>query len=152
MFRFIKITVFTLSVLLTLSCSKNHDSEINDSTQIEFGTVCGWCKGSGFITILKDTIEYSPNTCGGNQGFNKTSQSFANHKWEELVACFDYNYFITLDYNVCNVCADGCDEIIRITKNNKVHEIRYNPAENIEGLEILQKKLREYLADFYKSN
>lgn len=151
MTKLLKATIFLFSVVFILSCSKDDELEVDDSYAIEFGSECGWCAGSGFISLKKGEIKYIRNIpCGENQGTDKINQVFTYADWEELVACFDYAYFTTLDYNVCNVCADGCDEIIRITKDDEVREIRYNPTENIEGLETLQEKLREYLAEFYE--
>lgn len=140
-------------MVFILSCLKDDEPGVDDSYLIEFGSECGWCAGSGFITISKAKIEYERNIpCGENQGTDKKNQIFTDNEWNQLLESFDYDYFITLDYNICNVCADGCDEIIRITKDNIVHEIRYNPSESIEGLETLQEKLREYLAEFYETN
>lgn len=152
MTQFLKTTIFILFVITALSCSKDDELEIKDTYIVEFGTVCGWCTGTGFIAIQQGEIEYSPNTCSGNQVLNKTKEPFNNNKWKELITSFDYDYFVTLDINVCNICFDGCDEIIKITHNDKTHEIRYNPLENIEGLETLQEKLREYLAEYYEAN
>ena len=102
--------------------------------------------------MKKGEIEYERNIpCGENKGTVNKSKELDNTTWEDLIESLDYDYFTTLDYTNCNVCADGCDEIIRITKNDIVHEIRYNPSQNIEGLEILQEKLREYLAEFYEN-
>lgn len=149
----VKTISYVLVLLLILSCSKDDEPEVADSCVIEFGFECGWCAGSGFISVIKGEIEYIRNIpCGENKGTDKINQAFTDDEWNELLKSFDLDYFTKLDYNICNVCDDGCDEIIRITKDEIVYEIRYNPSESIEGLEILQEKLREYLAEFYQTN
>ena len=53
-----------------------------------------------------------------------------------------------LEYNECNVCADGCDEIIRIHDGIGSHELSYSPGEALEGMENLRAKHGELLAEF----
>ena len=79
------------------------------------------------------------------------SRSYSSEDWDELVNSFDYEIFLALDYNTCNVCVDGCDEFIVVTKDGENHEIRYNPGTEIEGIEGFQEKLEELLSGF-KSN
>lgn len=151
--KLLNTILFLFTLLSVLSCSDDNGPDINDSYIIEFGSECGWCAGSGYITVKKGELEYERNIpCGENKGIENKSKDLDIAIWEDLITSFDYDYFVTLDYNVCNVCADGCDEIIRITKNDITHEIRYNPSENIEGIELLQEKLREYSAEFYDTN
>jgi hypothetical protein len=150
MIKLLKTLSFLLVLVFILSCSNVDEPNIDESFVIEFGSECGWCAGSGFISVKKNLIEYERNIpCGENKGTENKSEVLDSTKWEDLITSFDYDYFTTLDYNVCNVCADGCDEIIRITKDDMTYEIRYNPSENIEGIELLQEKLREYWAEFY---
>lgn len=154
MAQLLKTTIFLAFFLLLFSCSNNDEKlEADDSYTIEFGSTCGWCGGTTNISINKGEINYTRIIpCGENQGTKTDTQNFDSEKWDELTTCFDINLFKTLDYNTCNVCVDGCDEIIKITQDKTTHEIRYNPSESIEGLETLQEKLREYLAEFYQDN
>ncbi len=106
-----------------------------------------------FIIVTPSKIEYKRTIpCGENQGTETKSKSITTEKWDSIWSSFDYNLFETLNYNECNVCADGCDEIIRITKHNKTHEIRYSPEEEIEGVKDLEQILNDLLSEFNNEN
>jgi hypothetical protein len=47
---------------------------------------------------------------------------------------------------------DGCDEIIKITKDGELHEIRYSPGLEIEGLKKFQGKLKMLMEEFREEN
>lgn len=148
MAKSLKTAILLLFLLFIFSCSKNSEEQDN-STLIEFGVECGWCGGTRWLNFEKGKVEYKRVIpCGENKGTENKSKLLDEQSWNELITCFDFDYFTTLDYNECNVCVDGCDEIIRITQNNVVHEIRYNLSDNIKGLELLQEKLRAYSAEF----
>jgi len=151
MTRLYKTTFFLFSLLVLLSCSKDDDKqEVDYSYIIEFGTECGWCAGTKYISVKKGEIEYSRNIpCGDDKGINNDHKNFDYDKWDELIDGFDLDFFATLDYDICNVCADGCDEIIEVTRNGKTHQIRYNPNREIEGIEPLQAKLKEIFQDYF---
>ncbi len=154
MTRLLKATFLGLSLLLAFSCSDEEDKLETDYTYvIEFGTECGWCAGTTTISVTKGEIEYTRIIpCGDDKGTIVKTNSFDDKKWEELITDFDTDYFETLEYNICNVCADGCDEIIKVIRNGDTHQIRYNPCEGIEGIESLQEKLRKYLDEFNENN
>lgn len=143
MTKLLKTITFLLALVFVLSCSKDDELDVDDSYVIEFETLCGWNIGNKFIFIEKGEIKY-----GSKVVFVKT-KSLSSKAWKELIASFDINLFENLDYNTCNVCVDGCDEIIRITSDDNSHEIRYNPGDTIPGLEDLQKKLRAYMTEIY---
>jgi sarcosine oxidase delta subunit len=135
-------------LFLFSACSKNEIIE-NEDMKIEFGTACGWCAGVENITITSSKIVYSRVIpCGDNKGTSTKNRSLSKTEWEELFHLFDYNLFLTLEHNECNVCADGCDEFLKITRNNTLHELRYAPGIEVEGMENLRNRLNEILADF----
>lgn len=138
-----KISILVFHLLFLFSCSEKENEDITDFT-IKYGTECGWCGGQEYITITSSNIEYERNIpCGENEGITRKSRNISKDEWTELSDSFDYSLFKTLEYNECNVCVDGCDEIIQITENGASHEIRYTPTTDIEGMEVLQQLLSE---------
>lgn len=137
----LKFGLVLLIFLFFVNCSQE-ENEIHDDFVIEFGTVCGWCAGNESITVSNSTVNYQRIIpCGENQGTFNNSKMISADLWDDIVASFNYSYFLTLDYNECNVCVDGCDEFILITNNNKTHKITYKPSTQIVGLENLRGKL-----------
>ncbi len=115
---------------------------------VEFGTECGWCVGEEMISITSSKIEYTRTIpCGENKGVTKKSKSITKAELDSINSALDYNLFKTLEYNECNVCVDGCDEIIRISKNKNTHEIRYTPGKKISEIENLRYILNKILLE-----
>lgn len=137
------ILIFLL--LFSLAC----DQETTDSQDdfiIEFGTVCGWCAGEELIKVSESGIKYTRTIpCGDDEGTTQRERSISAIEWEEIKASFDYAFFKELDYDECNVCADGCDEFIKITEFNSTNTISYSPGEQINGLEELKSLLNDLL-------
>jgi len=132
--------IFAFSILI--SCD-NNETDLNEDFKIEYGSVCGWCSGDEFITVTTAKIDYSRIIpCGDKKGTKQKSRKISTSEWNEINSSFDHSKFKKLDYNTCNVCADGCDEIIRITENKNIHEIRYSVSDEIEEV----KKLRQILS------
>jgi hypothetical protein len=132
--------IFVLSLFWGCDQSENEAEEL----QIEFGSVCGWCAGEEFITVTSSQLSYYKNIpCGDDKGTTRKSRKITASEWNEIIASFNIEDFKTLNYNTCNVCADGCDEIIRITENGNLHEIRYSPSDEIQET----KKLEQFLAE-----
>lgn len=150
MFKF-STAILIIVVFISLSCLKEDDKpELDDSYVIEYGFQCGWCGGTGFITIMPGEITYQRIIpCGEKEGEVTLSDELDSDEWEELLSSYDHDQFLNLEYNQCNVCVDGCDEIIRIRANNHTHEITYSPGDTIPGLLDLQDKLRNYMSDYY---
>jgi len=147
----IGLLLFVLSLLLFSACEKE-ELKAKDNFIIEFGSVCGWCAGEEKITVTESKVEYFREIpCGENAGKTELSRSFSSEDLNDLLGSFEYEHFLSLNYNTCNVCVDGCDEFIVITKDGETHEIRYNPGIEIEGIEGFQEKLEELLSGF-KSN
>lgn len=117
-----------------------------EKIQIEFGSVCGWCAGEEFITVTGAQISYYRNIpCGDEKGTTRKSRKISTSEWNEIISSIDNKAFNKLNYNTCNVCADGCDEIIRITENNNLHEIRYSPVDEIQETKKLEQILTAIL-------
>lgn len=141
-FKFFSILIFTL---LIFACSEK-EPEISDSNQIKFGTVCGWCAGEEFILVSSSKVEYHRIIpCGEDAGNTTKSIDYCSCEWDVLISSFDFELFNTLEYNECNVCADGCDEFLQISFDNNSHEIRYSPTTTVEGMEDLQELLQDLL-------
>lgn len=139
------------SVLILLSCVSctEGDNVTNQDIQIEFGIECGWCGGKKFIVINQSEIAYQRIIpCGEMEGTYKSKRALSTNEWLEIERNLDYEVFKSLNYNSCNVCADGCDEIIRITEKEIVHEIRYTPSQDIKGLEELTIILKRLIEEF----
>lgn len=111
-----------------------------------------WCGGQEYITITYSKVEYERNIpCGENEGISTKSKNLSNEDWEIISNSFDYSLFKTLEYTECNVCIDGCDEIIQITENESTHELRYSFSDEIEGMESLREILLELMNEMRES-
>lgn len=149
---FLKTSIF-LFIVLTISGCSDKESDAPSYFTIKYGSECGWCGGQEYITLTNSNIEYERNIpCGENEGISRKNKSLTKEEWTELTVSFDYALFKILEYNECNVCVDGCDEIIRITENGVSHELRYAPTNEIEGMEVLRKKLSEILDEMRNQN
>ena len=131
-------TIIIFLLIFAIACDQER-TNMQDDFIIEFGTVCGWCSGEELIKVSESEITYLRNIpCGDNKGTIQKDRLISSNEWKEINGSFDYSYFKTLNYNECNVCADGCDEFIRITEYNTTYEIRYSPGKQIDGLEDLK--------------
>jgi len=142
-----------ITVYITLgSCEKDSDSS-NEIFMIEFGSECGWCAGKEYISISETTIKYVRTIpCDENQGVTQKSKSITTARWDSICSSFDYNKFKKLEYNECNVCVDGCDEIIKITQNRTEQQLRYAPGEEIEGIKNLRQILAGIMIEMQNQN
>ena len=144
------ISVFVISFLL-FGCSEQE--VFDESFTIKFGSECGWCAGHEYITISKTKVDYMRNIpCGDNKGIITKSQDLCSCDWDEITSSFDYSRFKKLKYNDCNVCADGCDEVILITENESSHELRYSFSAKVEGMENLREILSEIMKEMREMN
>lgn len=124
-----------------------------DNFKIEFGSECGWCGGEEFVIITSSNVEYIRNIpCGEQKGTTKKARIIETEEWETITASFDYSLFKTLNYSECNVCVDGCDEIIKITENSATHELRYSADDKIEGTQNLRNLLASLLEEMRESD
>ncbi len=143
------LIIFLLSVVI--QCEDKEDMQ--EEMIIEFGTECGWCGGQEYITVSSSKIIYLKNIpCGEEKGTVTKERKILSTEWNEIISSVDTRHFFSLEYNECNVCVDGCDEIIKITENKSTHELRYSPSEEIEGIENLQDLLSGILQEMSRSD
>ncbi len=141
MHKLLKTGLLVVVLLIFNGCEEIEIPE-QENFKIEFGSECGWCAGQEFIAVTNSNIEYIRNIpCGDEKGTKKRERKITTQEWGEIQSSFDYSQFKTLQFNSCNVCVDGCDEIIKITKNDSIYKISYSSAEEVEET----KKLRQIL-------
>ncbi|MDX1284409.1 MAG: hypothetical protein R3182_05340 [Draconibacterium sp.] len=141
--------VFFISLILVFLFSCSEEEIIDQDFVIKFGSECGWCAGQEYIFVSSEKIKYQRTIpCGENEGVANKSREISSAEWNEILDSFDYSKFLTLEFNKCNVCVDGCDELIEIEQTGNTHAIRYNPQEEIEGMGDLQFLLKEILKGF----
>lgn len=146
-------TVFALIIFLMISACEEIEITEQENFKIEFGSECGWCAGQEFITVTSSKIEYIRNVpCGDGKGTTKKEKEISTIEWNEIQTSFDYSLFKKLDYNSCNVCADGCDEIIKINENDSIHEIRYSSPNEIEETKDLRQILNKIMEEMRGMN
>ena len=134
---------FSLVTLFAFTCSKNKTDQPESDFELKFGSECGWCAGQEYLTLSCNSVDYVRNIpCGENKGETKKSRSLTENEWNEILSSFSLDLFFTLEYNDCNVCVDGCDELLKITNAEKQHELRYTPSKEVEGMEELINKLQ----------
>ncbi len=147
----ILITVFTIFIFLITGC-KESEIPVQENIKIEFGSECGWCAGQEFITVSNSKIEYTRIIpCGESKGIKTKEKNINSEEWNEILSSYDFSLFKTLNYNSCNVCVDGCDEIIKITEYESNHEIRYsfpNEVEETQDLRQILNKIMEEMRDY----
>ena len=141
--------VFLLTMLFSLSCNKTETIvEVAPGFQIEYGTQCGWCAGNESISITQDKIQYLKLIpCGEKEGTTQKERTITNEEWQQLAGAFEFEVFETLHHSECNICVDGCDEIITISKDNKTHKISYSPNTEIQEIQQLQELLKILLIE-----
>ncbi len=139
----LKVVLFFFISILFVGCTDKTIVEYEKFT-IEFGSECGWCGGQEFITVTNSNIEYVRNIpCGENMGTTSKFREMSSDEWDTIILSFDYSLYKMLEYTNCNVCVDGCDEIIRITEDGSAHELRYSFSDKVEGMEKLRGLLSE---------
>ena len=149
---FIKVGLFFFISMLFIGCTDKITIEQEKFT-IQFGSECGWCAGQEYITITDSKVKYERIIpCGENKKTTTKSRELNSYEREEISSSFDYSLYKSLEYTACNVCADGCDEIIRITKDNTSHELRYSFSDEIEGMENFRQILLELMDEMRKLN
>ncbi len=145
--KFLKTGLVILVLLILGACERNEIPE-QENIKIEFGSECGWCAGKEFITVTNSGIKYIRNIpCGEGKGIKGKEKEISSKEWNEIQSSFDYSLFTTLNHNSCNVCVDGCDEIIRITKNDNIHEIRYSSPNEVEETKDLRQILSKIMEE-----
>jgi len=150
--NFLKLNILIALIILLAGCEKD-EIAFKEDFEIKFGSECGWCAGQEFITINSSKMKYVRNIpCGDKKGTTQKERQISADEWVKITSSFDYSLFKTLKYTECNVCADGCDEIITITKNSKSHELRYSASDEIEGMNELRQILTELIKEMREAN
>jgi hypothetical protein len=126
-------------------------TEINNNPEliINAGFVCGWGSGLDSINISRTAIKYRywiPATTNAPV-INKT-RSVSESEWKEILAGVDMAEFVKLNYQSCNVCADGCDEWISIRDGKGSNKITFGKGIEIGAISSLQSKLAELRTEF----
>lgn len=138
---------FIFVFILFAGCEKNEFNS-EHGLKIEFGSECGWCAGQELITVTAYKLIYIRNIpCGEVKGTTSRSREISSKEWNQIISSFDYSLFITLNYSECNVCVDGCDEIIKIYQKNNKHELRYSADDKVEGMQYLRQILKAKLEE-----
>jgi len=152
--KIISSFVLISSLLFAVSCAEEDPvPEGSESFYLEYGTECGWCAGHRYLEISEGKVHYSfIIPCGENEGTINDSRNLTAEEWQNIQNAFDYEYLLSLNFNECRVCVDGCDEIIRINGEENLHEIRYMPGEEIEGIEELQEILADMMEEFMEND
>jgi hypothetical protein len=130
------------------SCIK-YQTISNSEMIIDAGFVCGWGSGLDSINISRDSIKYRywvPAT-SPVPVIDKT-RSVTENEWKEIISNVNLNGFLNLNYQSCNVCADGCDEWIFIQNDNISHKITFEKGLEIKDISKLQAKLAALRAEF----
>lgn len=130
-----KIYIFSLLVLVCLSCERLSDDEhcYIDPSQydliIKSGRLCGWCGGQDSLIVTYDQTNYGWNDpCGDNDIF--ISEPTDSILFTELIDVLNFDAFRAINVNSCNVCADGCDDWIEITMDENTHYIQYGYSDS----------------------
>jgi len=139
-----------LSLLIMLSCKKTDSEQINNSNLvIKAGFICGWGSGEDTIEISRTSIKYVYYVPAKSQQPQiRKARPVSRTEWSEILNDVDINNFVNLNYQTCNVCADGCDEWIFIQKDNLSHGIRFGKEATIDAISKLQIKLGQLRAEF----
>ena len=140
--------LFILLPLLIFTQCSEEATDVQGEIIIKYGMECGWCAGQEYLTVSKAKIIYQRIIpCGENEGASTDEKMMDPYTWEVLKSSFDHSLFITLEYDECNVCVDGCDEIIEITDGESVHMIRYTPSEEVPEVQQLREFLEEMMEE-----
>ena len=104
-------SVIIMTLIIFSNCTEEESIDLKSYT-IKFGTRCGWCAGQEYITVSQDSVLYERNIpCGDNQGNKYKEKESDPDQWDAITSSFDFEYFKSLEFDECNVCVDGCDEI-----------------------------------------
>lgn len=121
----------------------------NSDLVIKTGFICGWGSGQDSMEVSQKAVKYIyyvPRKSSEAQ-ITKT-RAISDAEWTEISNAVNMNDFVRLDYNTCNVCADGCDEWISIQKGKLSHQITFNKGAKIDSINKLQIQLAKLKAEF----
>lgn len=142
---------FILIFALTFwGCDELNLSE-NENFIIEFGTECGRCAGSERIIITSSDMKYEKIIpCGTEKSTTNKERKITSTEWTNLKNSFSYDVFLSLKYSECHICYDGCDEAIKVSLNDSVHQLKYLPGKDIKEIATFQNKLKAMIEEMRK--
>jgi hypothetical protein len=148
-----KYIIFCITFLLSVpfTCNRQEPAAgVSDSaTIITAGYVCGWGSGEDSLVITSDKVSYKFFVpASSSKPSVNISRTLTAAEQEAIKNAVDFPTFCQLEYNSCNVCADGCDEWIIIKHLNATHEIRYSKGQQINSVSALQAILLDFRKEF----
>lgn len=128
-----KYTIAFIYLLLIINgCSFNEPDESKQIQDyiIKTGTVCGWCSKNDTLTIKGNDIKYlNYLQCNNINPSSIKSGKLTQETLNSLILKLNFEEFKTIKLNSCNICFDGCDNWISVSKGNEFHLIRYSGNE-----------------------
>ena len=142
--------IVTVVLLMSFGC-KTVQTERTDNTSlvVKAGYICGWGSGEDSITVSQKEIKYIYYIPRKSQQAQITkTRPTTDAEWSEISDAVNIENFVKLNYNTCNVCADGCDEWISIQKGKVSHKITFDKGAKIDSISKLQVQLAKLRAIF----
>ena len=148
-----KYSIIYICLLFLINGCSFSDPEESKQIQdyiIKTGTVCGWCSKNDTLTINGNEINYKNYLqCSNINPSSKKSGVLAQENLNRLLSSLNFEEFKTIKLNSCNVCADGCDNWIYVSKGDEFHLIKYGGNEDDLNkikvfIEILDGIKKEY--------
>jgi hypothetical protein len=137
-----------------MTCNKTEDIPTlkeDTSLVIKAGFACGWGSGEDSLIISSTMIKYVYSVPAQSQipVINK-ARNTTTTEWNNILNSINFNNFLNLNYNTCNICVDGCDEWISIKNNSISHQIRFGLGFKIDSIKTLQDILSQLRSEFRK--
>jgi hypothetical protein len=149
--RLLLIVIFSFCLI---ACNKTEFSRTkseNTSMVIKAGFMCGWGSGEDSLIITSTTIKYVYSVPAKSQipEINKERQT-STSEWNNILNSVNFDSFLNLNYNTCNICVDGCDEWISVKNDSMSHQIRFGLGLKIDSVKPLQDILSQLRSEFRK--
>ena len=137
-----------------ITCNKTENNlSIKDDTSlvIKAGFMCGWGTGEDSLIISSTMIKYVYIVPARSlvPEINKARPTTTT-EWNNILNSINFNNFLNLNYNSCNICVDGCDEWISIKNDSISHQIRFGLGFKIDSIKPLQDILSQLRSEFRK--
>lgn len=138
-----KIIYFLLISICILSC--DDDYSFQNEITISAGFICGWCTGADSLVINRAETNYSYYTSCNSNPVISIKEETAKNEWNELLLSLNFEKFKKINIDECNVCADGCDIWISVTKGLETNKITYgyDDSLSVNAINPLINKLEE---------
>jgi hypothetical protein len=143
------VSIITISLLIIFfSCKKTKD---DSDLVINAGFVCGWGAGMDSIKITQKAIQYvSYIPARSSTPVINKNRAVSEGEWQDILNVVNTDDFLSLNYNSCNICFDGCDEWISVQNDRISHKITYGKGTSIDSISGLQDKIAQLRAEFSK--